>query len=73
MWCDVYLVDDVTCFESPAGGQTRNLPSLAYQFYLHLRAGHMVPIQDAEALKVKTSQDLKAAPIELHILPLCDA
>lgn len=32
----------------------------------------MVPMQDAKALMVKTSQDLKAAPFDLHVLPLCD-
>lgn len=49
------------------------MSTLAYEFYLHLRAGYMFPMQDAEALKIMTSEDLKGYPIELHILPDCSA
>jgi alpha-glucosidase (family GH31 glycosyl hydrolase) len=75
LWCDVFKkVDAATnCITSPPGGSTKTLSSFAYDFYLHLRGGYMVPMQDAKALKVKTSQDLKVAPFDLHVLPVCDA
>jgi hypothetical protein len=74
MWCDVFnTVDAATnCITSPAGGSTQSKSTLAYEFYLHLRGGQMAPFQDATALAVKTSQDLKKAPFDLHVLPVCD-
>lgn len=77
LWCDVFNTNGVAtnCVDSPAGGQSLPLSSKAYEFYLHLRAGHMMPFQDVTTMgysKVKTTQDLKALPVELHVLPLCD-
>jgi len=71
LWCDVFNMAGAenNCITST--GQSVQKSSLAYEFYLHLREGYMFPFQNAEDLKVKTSKDLKAAPIELHILPSC--
>lgn len=71
LWCDVFNMagKENNCITST--GQAVSKSTLAYEFYLHLRAGYMFPMQDAEALKVKTTKDLKANPIELHILPNC--
>jgi len=33
--------------------------TLAYEFYLDLREGHMIPIQDTKTIKFKTSADLQ--------------
>jgi len=76
-WCDVFNTKDAAtnCITSPAPGSTKTLATKAYDFYLHLRAGYMMPFQDAFKMgydKIKTSQDLKDHPMELHILADCD-
>mgnify|MGYP000397098479 CR=1 FL=1 len=72
LWCDVFNNIDPAenCIYS--SGETHTKSSLAYEFYLHLRGGYIVPLQDAEYYSVKTTHDLKKCDVDLHILPLCD-
>jgi len=44
------------------------LPSKAYDFHLHMREGSIVPLQDLAGISFRTSKDLQAMPINLHIL-----
>lgn len=47
-WCDVFNVNLGTqsCFDSNPGGQegiTKTLSTKVYEFYVHLRDGHIIP------------------------------
>ena len=53
-------------------GQSVTLPSKAYDFYLHLREGYIVPMQDAKALKAMTSADLQDEPVDFHVSPIAN-
>jgi len=67
IWCDIINPYN-DCLELNGNtGETRDLGSKAYEFGLHLRGGHIIPMQDSEALKVKTTEDLQVAPIELLV------
>jgi len=50
-WCDVYCkgsTSESCCIDATAGGVTKSLDTLyAFQAYLHIRSGHVVPMQDA--------------------------
>ena len=45
LWCEVNSTAGAAdnCITAAAGGKTKNLPTKAYDFHLHLRAGHMMP------------------------------
>lgn len=46
-WCDVFRnLTTTSCMVVTAGAETKTLSTLAYEFYLHLRAGYIVPMQD---------------------------
>lgn len=38
---------------------------------MHLRAGHMIPLQDSWALNSNTTADLQKEPVDFHIHPDC--
>lgn len=49
-------------------GQNVTLGSQLNESFVHLREGYIIPMQNATALKVKTTVDLQNAPVDLHIL-----
>lgn len=72
-WCDVFNKTQGTdgC-KTYASGTTVSLVARPFDFHLHLRAGYVVPMQDATALKANTTADLQAKPVDFHILAKCD-
>ena len=55
------------CFTSD--GNTYNMRTYAQDFYVHLREGHIVPVQDAFKTHANTTYDLSFQPVDLHINP----
>jgi len=51
--------------------QLVNMSSKAYDAYLHLRSGYIIPWQDAHTLNVNTTFDLQQSPIDILINPVC--
>jgi hypothetical protein len=47
------------------------MSSKAYDSYLHLRSGYIVPWIDAISLNINTTHDLTMNPIDLLINPFC--
>jgi len=77
-WCDVFRNMTTTgCMTITAGQETKTLSTLAYEFYLHLREGYIVPMQDGVNLNkysnITTTANLQTEPIDLHVLPTCNA
>lgn len=76
-WCSLLqsnLTD--TCFTTAAGaGEIRNLPTKASDYYLHLRGGYIVPMQEGTTLGekegVRTTTDLQDHPVDFHINADC--
>lgn len=54
-WCNVFNLSE-PCFSST--GEYLELRSKAYDFYLHLRQGKIVPHQNATQLNINTTYDL---------------
>jgi hypothetical protein len=52
-------------------GQIKELPSKADDFYLHIRGGYIVPLQNATLLNINTTAQLQKNPVDIHINPLC--
>jgi hypothetical protein len=65
VWCNVFPHDGETCITST--GQAMEMRSKAYDFYLHIREGHIIPMQDAKKLGVMKTADLGQHPTDLHI------
>jgi len=75
-WCDVFTkAGTAGCFLST--GQNMTMSTKPYEFYLHLREGSIVPMQNgtelAKTMNVSSTHDLQQHPVEMHLLPLCDA
>lgn len=51
-----------------AKGSYPTLRTKAYDFYVHIRDGNIVPLQNATKLNVNTTAQLQQSPIDLHIL-----
>lgn len=66
-WCNI-VVETEACVTYEQG-QEVELDSKAYDFYLHLREGYIVPMQDAKALNAMTSADLQKQPVDFHVSP----
>jgi len=53
------------------------MPTMAYEYYLHLRSGFIVPMQDGSMLAkekgARTTADLQKYPVDFHINPACNA
>lgn len=72
---------ETDCCVSYATGQQVTKRTLAFDFYLDLIAGHVIPMQNATALfsddldvkKNITTEYLQDHPVELHLMPLCNA
>jgi hypothetical protein len=56
-WCSIFEPRD-KCFTNDANHAIK-LSSKAYNSYAHLRAGYIIPYQDANTLRVKTIHDLQ--------------
>jgi hypothetical protein len=56
------------------------LPSYAFNYYLDLRAGHIIPMQNATKIasldlnigKNVTTHSLQDEPVEIHVMPICN-
>jgi len=53
-YCNVFDFSD-KCFNVPAGGINKTQNTKAYDFYVYLRAGYVVPLQNATKLMVNTT------------------
>lgn len=45
------------------------MPASLSDYQVHLRSGHIIPMQNATALKVNTTDDLRKHRVDLHIHP----
>jgi hypothetical protein len=48
------------------------LDTKAYDFYVHLRQGYIVPMQNATLFNVMNVADLQKLPVDFHILGSTD-
>lgn len=71
-WCDVFkrTSGEDSCKKYDTG-QRVDLESKAYNFHVHLRAGHIIPLQNVQE-DVKTTVDLQNKPVDFHVHPKCD-
>jgi len=70
-WCDVFKAASTQSCKPSVAGEMVVLSTKAYEFGLHLREGHIVPIQDSkDAMKTK---DLQNMAVDFLINPSCDA
>lgn len=65
LWCNVFNTTD-RCFQSPGKYYTKR--TKAYDFYLHLREGYIIPMQNATAANINTTAQLQDLPVDFHIL-----
>lgn len=65
-WCSVFESNQ-KCFTSD--GISRTLRTKAYDYYVHIKDGHIIPFQDAFALNANTTFDLAKHPVDFHINP----
>lgn len=72
-WCNVLntTMETESCVTYETG-TTVSLETKAWNYHLHIREGHLVPMQDATSLNVNTTVDLQGEPVDIHILPTCD-
>lgn len=66
MWCNVFKPTEA-CFTN-TNGVYKTYSTKAYDFYVHLYEGHIVPMQNATKLNAMTTFDLQNYPVDLHIL-----
>jgi alpha-glucosidase (family GH31 glycosyl hydrolase) len=73
-WCDISRGNfSDTCF-TLAAAASKELPSFAFNYYVHLREGYIVPKQEAtEMHNFNSSQYLQNQPVDFHVNPLCAA
>jgi alpha-glucosidase (family GH31 glycosyl hydrolase) len=73
-WCNVFIdnngTDSCKKYDQPS---IEKLRTLAYDYYLHLREGYVVPMQDTFNLNFSTSADLQKEPVDLYIHTTNDA
>lgn len=70
-WCSVSNAYE-RCFSEDDGGNYYNWSSKAYDAYLHIRGGKIIPWQDAIGLRINSTYDLQQLPVDLLIHPGCD-
>jgi len=66
-WCNVFDSSE-KCWDSK--GETKTLRTKAYDSYVHIREGKIVPLQDAKMLNIKNTLNVKllqGEPVDLHI------
>ena len=66
IWCNVYVPSEPCKIFTD--GTNVTLSSKAYDFYVHLRDGYIIPMQDATSLGVLSTTDLQQYPTDFHIL-----
>ena len=66
-WCDVLHPETLCVFATES--QTTQLPSGLKDFQVHLREGHIIPMQNATRIMPNTTDDMRDFPIDLHIHP----
>jgi len=72
-WCDVFNRTRGTAgCQTFTTGQNVTLETKAWNFYVHLLEGHIVPMQDA-ALNTSTIADLQQLPVDFHVHASCDS
>lgn len=54
LWCNVYNATEL-CKDTGTTGMSYQLRTKAYDFYVHLRGGYIVPMQDATHLNINTT------------------
>ena len=65
-WCNVFDPSE-RCISTLGEKQKRQ--SKAYDYYVHLREGYIIPVQDAFQINALTIADLQDSPVDLHIHP----
>lgn len=78
-YCSVFCKMETDCCKEYAVGTNVTLPSYAFNFYLDLIAGHIIPLQNATEIgsvhmnvaKNVTTEYLQDHPVELHMMPKC--
>lgn len=67
-WCNIYNLEEI-CKVST--GQMMNMTTYAYDFYVHLREGYGVTIQNSttNALNITNTSGLDKNPLDLHFNP----
>lgn len=73
-WCDVFnKTQGKGGCQTFSHGQNITLETKAWNFYVHLREGYIVPLQDTAGLKIKTLGELQRHPVDFHVHPGCSA
>ena len=78
-YCQIFCIYEETCCAEYATGTSVTQRTYAFDFYLDLLAGNIVPMQNATALanitsttpKQLTTAALQAEPVEIHVMPKC--
>lgn len=65
-WCSIFDPNE-KCFNSTGMSQSRR--TFAYDYYVHLRDGHIIPAQDAFRTNANTTYALQFQPVDFHINP----
>lgn len=65
-WCDIFK-STVPCFNVEQGGLKKKLSAKPGDYHVHLRGGHIVPLQNAMVHKPRTSSNLQNEPVDLHL------
>ena len=65
-WCNV-INDIEPCFTSK--GEWKELRTKAYDYYLHIKEGSIVPLQNGKEIKPITVSQMQDEKVNLHILP----
>jgi hypothetical protein len=67
-WCDI-VRPDTPCILAGSNGAWADLPADIDQYQVSLRDGHIIPFQNAKALRVNTSEDLNNYNVDFIIHP----
>ena len=65
-WCSLFEPVGQCIYNEQ--GQTVTLGSKLDQYFVHLREGYIIPMQNATKLNAQTTVDLQKAPVDFHIL-----
>jgi len=79
-YCEVFCKKETDCCVTYETGTEMTLPSYAFNYYLDLRAGHIIPMQNATKIasldlnigKNVTTHSLQDEPVEIHVMPICN-
>ena len=71
LWCEVFNVKGTQgCITQTVAGSivSHNNP---WEFYLHMREGSVVPMQDNKVIKAHSTKETQEHATQIHILPNC--